>query len=995
LLTGQRPFPGWDAQDFLERIGNPTVSARPLREINDNIPSELERICLKALAKRATDRYDTARDLADDLRSFLADANAEHSGNGTRSVPRKVSVIPKGLRSFDAEDADFFLSLLPGPLDRDGLPESIRFWKHRIERREPEPMFRVGLIYGPSGCGKSSLIKAGLLPRLADAVIPIYIEASADQTEARLVAGLVRQCPTLSQQNPSLVQILVSLRRGKGASPGKKVLIVLDQFEQWLHAHCEDAHPQLVDALRQCDGQRVQCILLVRDDFWLAVGRFMHRLEIRLVDGQNCALMDLFDIEHAREVLETFGRAYGRLDDSNPVSSADHSQFLHLSLSGLAEGSKVICIRLALFAEMMKAKPWTPSTLTQVGGTHGVGVAFLEEAFCSPAAPPKHRYHETATRAILKALLPEFGTNIKGHMCSYDELLQASGYVHRREDFSDLMHILDCDVRLISPTDAGEKNEGAERRDDEDDFPHSALTPIRFFQLTHDYLVPALREWLAQKQKETRRGRAQLRLAERTSQWNSKCEDRHLPSWSEYMGIRMLTDDQAWTEPQRRMMKNAGRRYLMRLMVCSIIVALMAWGAYETNGYFQSQALIGSLMRANEDAVLDIVGQLRPYRRWAQPRLRAIVAAEPQTAHERRRQLHARIALVSEDDTLVPRLYESLLEADAVYIGCLCNVLSPYSSRLLGKLWSVLHDVSASHEHRFRAGSALAMYATDSDRWTADDYRFLCDNLIAANPEHQPILRNNLEPLADHLLPELIRLFSDDQLPGIQQAGAANAVVSFGRKDISRLSLLLTEATPIQYKILYRLVAATPDNANELLEPLVRQQPGDDLNDSQRVDLGRRRAGAAITMLRLGIRDKILDVLRVDEDPESLTQFVHRCRERGVTLSELCECLDCADNLRRAKSRVQRQVEDRVLFGLLLALGQFREEDLSNAEREGLLMKLAELYASDPSSAIHGATGWLLRHWGHHRVTSSIDQTIVPYDPEREWFTLRIKPSLL
>ena len=26
-----------------------------------------------------------------------------------------------------------FLDLLPGPRDRDGLPESIRFWKTRIE----------------------------------------------------------------------------------------------------------------------------------------------------------------------------------------------------------------------------------------------------------------------------------------------------------------------------------------------------------------------------------------------------------------------------------------------------------------------------------------------------------------------------------------------------------------------------------------------------------------------------------------------------------------------------------------------------------------------------------------------------------------------------------------------------------------------------------------------------------------------------------------------
>ncbi len=27
---------------------------------------------------------------------------------------------------------------------------------------------------------------------------------------------------------------------------------------------------ELVEALRQCDGHRLQCLLMVRDDFWLA-----------------------------------------------------------------------------------------------------------------------------------------------------------------------------------------------------------------------------------------------------------------------------------------------------------------------------------------------------------------------------------------------------------------------------------------------------------------------------------------------------------------------------------------------------------------------------------------------------------------------------------------------------------------------------------------------------------------------------------------------------
>src|SRR5208337_4301124 len=73
------------------------------------------------------------------------------------SVKTPVKIVPKGLRAFDEHDADFFLELLPGPRHADGLPESIHFWKTRIEETAPDRTFAVGVIYGPSGCGKSSL----------------------------------------------------------------------------------------------------------------------------------------------------------------------------------------------------------------------------------------------------------------------------------------------------------------------------------------------------------------------------------------------------------------------------------------------------------------------------------------------------------------------------------------------------------------------------------------------------------------------------------------------------------------------------------------------------------------------------------------------------------------------------------------------------------------------------------------------------------------------
>src|SRR6202011_5389355 len=86
----------------------------------------------------------------------------------------------------------------------------------------------------------------------------------------------------------------------------------------------------------------------------------------------------------------------------------------------------------------------------------------------------------------------------------------------------------------------------------------------QYYQLAHDYLVHSLRDWLTRKQRETRRGRAELRLAERAGLWNVKPENRFLPAWWEWLNIRLLTRKRDWTTPQWKMMRKASRYHLAR-----------------------------------------------------------------------------------------------------------------------------------------------------------------------------------------------------------------------------------------------------------------------------------------------------------------------------------------------------------------------------------------------------------------------------------------------
>jgi hypothetical protein len=252
----------------------------------------------------------------------------------------------------------------------------------------------------------------------------VYIEATADGTESRLLHGLRKRCPDLAGEM-DLTGTISTLRQGSRLGTGQKVVIVLDQFEQWLHAKGAEQNTELAQALRQCDGEHLQCIVLVRDDFWLALSRFLSELNVDLVQGRNAALVDLFDPRHARKVLAAFGRAFGVLEE---IPSKEQETFLDDAVAGLSQGGRVISVWLALFAEMVKAKPWTPATLREVGGTEGVCVTFLEETFAASTAPQQHRLHQKAAQAVLKLLLPEAGTEIRGHVRSQQELLQASGY---------------------------------------------------------------------------------------------------------------------------------------------------------------------------------------------------------------------------------------------------------------------------------------------------------------------------------------------------------------------------------------------------------------------------------------------------------------------------------------------------------------------------------------------------------------------------------------
>lgn len=927
-VVGQRPFKADSSRDLLEQITN--VEVRPLREIDDSVPGELERICLKALSKRAVERYGTAKELAEDLRRFLTDSPSAGKSNPNQSI----KIVPKGLRSFDARDADFFLELLPGPRDRDGLPDSIRFWKTRIEETDPDHTFSVGLIYGPSGCGKTSLVKAGLLPRVSEGVLPVYVEATANQTESRLLAGLRKRCQALPT-TLGLKETLAALRRGQGIPAGKKVLIILDQFEQWLHAKKDDENTELVQALRQCDGGRVQCIVMVRDDFWMAVTRFLTEVEIDLVPGQNTAAADLFDLRHAEKVLAAFGRAFGVLPEKSGDASTEQVHFLYTAVSGLAQENKVICVRLALFAEMMKGRPWTPATLKEVGGTEGVGVTFLEETFTSQAANPKHRLHQKAGRAVLKALLPEAGTDIKGHMRSQNELLNVSGYTGHSKDFDDLVQILDGELRLIAPTDP----KGREETDTS-----LVQTGQKYYQLTHDYLVPSLRDWLTRKQKETRRGRAELFLADRAAEWSARPENRQLPSLLQFIQIKWLTAPQNWTSPQRKMMRKAGRYHAVRALLVAAVLGLLGWGGFEMHGALMADALRDRLLDANTADVPTILTELTSYRRWADHLLRDENKKADATP---RQKLHTSLALLPVDASQVNYLYGRLLAAEPHEVSVICDALTPRKDPLLGGLWKVAETPEKGKEsERLRAAAALARYDPHGKKWTTIQ-QAVVDDFVNVPAVYVSTWIDALRPVRVKLIPQLSAVFQNPNRRETERSLATDILADYAANNPQKLADLLMDADERQFAVIYPKLKEKGEQGLLVLNSEIHKSLPPGTADELKESLAKRQANAALALIRMDQPQNVWPLLKHRPDPRVRSWLIHRFSSYGA---------DAAPIIRR----LENESDLTIRRALLLSLGGYAE-DLD--AKPTLLLKVQELYRTNSDPGLHAATEWLLRKW--------------------------------
>lgn len=950
MLTGQLPFVADSSRRLMDSIL--TLDPAPPRQLRSDIPEPLDAICRRCVARRLADRYGSAAAVLEDLRRWSSGECAREFGTAksVAGVPqgfgqdlRKMKmprVVPRGLQAFDEQDADFFLELLPGVPDTSGLPSAVAFWKRRLESRDSESCCAVGLLHGPSGSGKSSLMKAGVLPRLAPHVHFIFVECVSGETEQRVDRAVRRKIP--ASRGLTLADLLHDVREGGGVPTDGKLVLVLDQFEQCLHGlESGSAGAGLIAALRQCDGVRVQAVLLLRDEFWTPWERFRRQLDLRIADGECTFFLELFDQQHARKVLELLGRGQGSLDPQGSPISDDQQRFLRAAVEQLSVCDRVISVRLSLFAQMFRGREWTVKELQECGGAGGVGRRFLDECFLANLAPREQSRHAVAAQRVLRSLLPAAGVDIRGQQQSECELQRASGYSEGSPEFESLLELLEQRLRLLTRVDRdngiGEDHEGV---------------GIRYYQLTHDFLVPTLREWLFEKLSVTVGGRVRLLLEQRTAFWTVRSENRHLLSLSEL--VRVLW----WIRPgdrsvqQQMLVQRSFRWQVSRLLVATLLLGVLFLSGSVYLRRQQSRNLVQQIAGATPAMLQPLLLQADQRSSDVDPLIQAMLA-EAVPVEERGRSLQAEIQLKLRLALLRGTGEQSWLEAALLggsvdYLPLICWRMRGAEGDLSARLEVVLADEHQSPDRRFRAALGLLGLGTRtaSSEWTESEQQLLIEAILASDEFSRTAFLGLLKPMVERLRPMLeARLAS---ISGTQselldrRLAAADFLLRTATGKGDTAFRLIASADASLFRILYhrcgqsgaelamRAQVAMMDTDNSPVEPLRR---------------ARFRANCRLLLLLDALTSRRWPSVGLSGEELSDSLLVADAGSCGVTYDMLDGWLD-----QSSTEAGQRAI--------LLAIGSLQ---LSPAERQSALSRGRELIQKTSDAGVYSAAVWLMR----------------------------------
>ena len=396
-----------------------------------------------------------------------------------------------------------------------------------------------------------------------------------------------------------------------------------------------------------------------------------------------------------------------------------------------------------------------------------------------------------------------------------DELQSAAGLVSDDEFFNGVIRLLDTELKLVTPTDPaqlaiGAQSSSGQSSEESTSGDRSTLGDARFYQLSHDFLVPALSAWLHQARRSTLRGRTEINLETQAADWSKNPESKRLPSLMEFTSINLLTRREGWTETQKRMMSNAAWHHLKRITT-AVAAILVAWLiGHEIYGRVQATAHLQRLTAARLTEVPGIIDELKPYQRWANPRLIESlmqyelerVASQPGNrngAPQSRAEIALNMALLSEKPEQAQRLVDAMLRTNHADFVTIRQALWPHRRALTDRLWKFVVSPDGQQEgQRLQAAAALALLDPNSPNWTRHA-SLITDILVAVRPVFLNDWLGEFDNVGPILFESFVDVFEDVDQSDERKQAAAEAIARFAPGNPERVFELMLDANSTQF----------------------------------------------------------------------------------------------------------------------------------------------------------------------------------------------------